>query len=116
MEGLDILCQAKSGMGKTAVFALSVLNQLAGDEEGKEPKVSQECSCLVIGHTRELAYQIQKDFRRFGQFSTGVNSIVVFGGVPIEDNIAEMDKLKPQIVVGTPGRLVALMERRRLRL
>ena len=48
--GMDVLCQAKSGMGKTAVFVLSVLQQL-------EP-VENEVAALIICHTRELAYQV----------------------------------------------------------
>lgn len=50
--GLDVLCQAKSGMGKTAVFVLSVLQQL-------EPKAG-ECQALVLCHTRELAFQVRR--------------------------------------------------------
>lgn len=48
---MDVLCQAKSGMGKTAVFVLSVLQQLE-PEEGK-------VGCIVVCHTRELAFQVQ---------------------------------------------------------
>ena len=50
--GMDVLCQAKSGMGKTAVFVLSVLQQL-------EP-VENEVAALIICHTRELAYQVER--------------------------------------------------------
>jgi superfamily II DNA/RNA helicase len=50
--GMDVLCQAKSGMGKTAVFVLSILQQL-------EPKAG-EVSALVLCHTRELAYQVTR--------------------------------------------------------
>ena len=50
--GMDVLCQAKSGMGKTAVFVLSVLQQL-------EP-VENEVAALIICHTRELAYQVRR--------------------------------------------------------
>lgn len=56
LVGVDILCQAKSGMGKTAVFVLSTLNQLAETED---------VSVLVMCHTRELAYQIGNEFNRF---------------------------------------------------
>jgi ATP-dependent RNA helicase UAP56/SUB2 len=48
MIGVDILCQAKSGMGKTAVFVLTILHQL--------PKDPRPCSALVLCHNRELAY------------------------------------------------------------
>ena len=57
MIGVDILCQAKSGMGKTAVFVLTILHQL--------PENPKPCSAIVLCHNRELAYQIKKEFARF---------------------------------------------------
>jgi ATP-dependent RNA helicase UAP56/SUB2 len=59
--GNDVLCQAKSGMGKTAVFVLTVLQQLGSDPE--------PLSALVLCHTRELAYQIKSEFLRFSKFT-----------------------------------------------
>jgi len=58
--GIDILCQAKSGMGKTAVFVLATLQQL-------EP-VDGVVSVLVMCHTRELAFQISKEYERFSKY------------------------------------------------
>merc|ERR1712198_193061 len=58
--GMDILGQAKSGMGKTAVFVLATLQQI-------DP-VDGQVSCLVMCHTRELAYQIAKEYERFSKF------------------------------------------------
>jgi ATP-dependent RNA helicase UAP56/SUB2 len=55
--GVDILCQAKSGMGKTAVFVLTTLHQL-----GDSPR---PLSALILCHTRELAFQIKKEYDRF---------------------------------------------------
>ena len=55
LAGVDILCQAKSGMGKTAVFVLTILNRLV--------KTDPECSALIISHTRELAIQIKTSSR-----------------------------------------------------
>jgi ATP-dependent RNA helicase UAP56/SUB2 len=72
LMGQDILGQAKSGMGKTAVFVLSILNQL-----GKEP---DPLSALVICHTRELAYQIKSEFNRFNKHLEKVTAEVIFGG------------------------------------
>ena len=63
LQGQDILCQAKSGMGKTAVFVISILNQIAPEGENYEPN-----QCIVTCHTRELAHQIYKDFKRLGIF------------------------------------------------
>merc|ERR1712183_530390 len=58
--GMDIVCQAKSGMGKTAVFVLATLQQI-------EPSDGQ-VSVLVMSHTRELAFQINKEYERFSKF------------------------------------------------
>ena len=57
--GGDIICQAKSGMGKTAVFVLATLHQVT--------PVSGEIHVVVLCHTRELAYQIQKEYERFSK-------------------------------------------------
>lgn len=57
---MDILCQAKSGMGKTAVFVLATLQQL-------EP-VENQVHVLVMCHTRELAFQISKEYERFSKY------------------------------------------------
>merc|ERR1712131_366 len=62
--GMDILCQAKSGMGETAVFVLATLQQI-------EP-VDGQVSVLVMCHTRELAFQISKEYERFSKFMPSV--------------------------------------------
>lgn len=102
--GQDVICQAKSGMGKTAVFVISVLQQL-------EP-VDGEVSVLVLCHTRELAFQITHEFERFTTYLKSVRVAPVFGGVPIKQNI-EMLKNKdtaPHVLVGTAGRVKALVD------
>jgi len=98
--GVDTLCQAKSGMGKTAVFVLSVLQQI-------EP-VDGEIHCLVLCHIRELAYQICKEFERFKKFMSNVEVGVFFGGVPVASD-RERCKKPPHIVIGTPGRVLDLV-------
>lgn len=62
--GMDIVCQAKSGMGKTAVFVLATLQQL-------DP-VDGEVSVLVMAHTRELSFQISKEYERFSKYYPNV--------------------------------------------
>eukprot|EP00871_Galdieria_phlegrea_P005987 jgi/Galph1/876/GphlegSOOS_G5676.1 len=104
--GGDIVCQAKSGMGKTAVFALAVLHQLV-PEEGK-------VSCIVLGHTRELAYQIAHEFERFSKYLPTVRTAVLYGGVPIKQHIDRLKQSPPHIVVGTPGRVLDLVRRKSL--
>lgn len=65
LQGQDVLCQAKSGMGKTAVFVISILNQLAPVDVNGKMQYEPHC-CIVTCHTRELAHQIFKDFKRLG--------------------------------------------------
>ncbi len=81
MQGRDILCQARSGMGKTAVFIIGVLNQLTLVDGAYKP-----FSCLVICHTRELAHQIFKDFRRLGKYFKNPDLRIgcFFGGFPTD--------------------------------
>ncbi|WAR58936.1 hypothetical protein PtB15_10B276 [Puccinia triticina] len=101
--GMDVLCQAKSGMGKTAVFVTATLQQM-------DPK-DGEVSMLVLCHTRELAYQIKNEYARFSKYMPDIRTAVVYGGISIKQD-AEMLKAKdkcPHILVGTPGRLNALV-------
>ncbi|CAN7141352.1 unnamed protein product [Brassica rapa subsp. narinosa] len=98
--GMDVICQAKSGMGKTAVFVLSTLQQI-------EPSPGQ-VSALILCHTRELAYQICNEFVRFSTYLPDTRVSVFYGGV---NNKIHKDLLKnecPHIVVGTPGRVLGL--------
>ncbi|KAK6979278.1 Spliceosome RNA helicase ddx39b [Biomphalaria glabrata] len=97
---MDVLCQAKSGMGKTAVFVLATLQQL-------EP-VDGQVSVLVLAHTRELAFQISKEYERFSKYNNNVKIAVFFGGMNIKKDEEVLKKNCPHIVVGTPGRILAL--------
>jgi ATP-dependent RNA helicase UAP56/SUB2 len=97
---MDVLCQAKSGMGKTAVFVLTTLQQL-------EP-VDGEVGVLVMCHTRELAYQINEEYTRFIKYLPDVKCKVIYGGEPIMKHRNELKESMPHIVVATPGRLFAL--------
>jgi superfamily II DNA/RNA helicase len=72
---MDIICQAKSGMGKTAVFVLATLNQLV--------PVDGEVSVVVLCHVRELAFQIGKEYDRFSKYLTNVKTAVLYGGACI---------------------------------
>ncbi|CRL01600.1 CLUMA_CG014217, isoform A [Clunio marinus] len=106
--GMDILCQAKSGMGKTAVFVLATLQQL-------EPTDNQ-VYVLVMCHTRELAFQISKEYERFSKYMSGVKVGVFFGGMPIQKDEETLKTMTPHIVVGTPGRVLALIRNKKLNL
>ncbi|XP_068606570.1 ATP-dependent RNA helicase DDX39A-like [Brachionichthys hirsutus] len=105
---MDILCQAKSGMGKTAVFVLATLQQI-------EP-VDGQVSVLVMCHTRELAFQISKEYERFSKYMPNVKAAVFFGGLAIKKDEEVLRKNCPHIVVGTPGRILALTSNKTLSL
>ncbi|KAH6828390.1 DEAD/DEAH box RNA helicase family protein [Perilla frutescens var. hirtella] len=108
--GMDVICQAKSGMGKTAVFVLSTLQQI-------EP-VAGQVAALVLCHTRELAYQacvlvlnnfmICHEFERFSTYLPDIKVAVFYGGVSIKIHKDLLKNECPHIVVGTPGRILAL--------
>jgi superfamily II DNA/RNA helicase len=98
---MDVICQAKSGMGKTAVFVLATLQQI-------EP-IDGQVSVLVMCHTRELAFQIGKEYERFCKYMPSVKVSVFFGGVGIKKDEETLKKNCPHIVVGTPGRILALI-------
>lgn len=106
--GMDVLCQAKSGHGKTAVFVLATLQQL-------EP-VDGDVSVLVMCHTRELAFQIKNEYTRFAKYMPDVRVNTFYGGTPVtKDTELLRDKTKcPHIVVATPGRLNALVREKAL--
>ncbi|KAG2201466.1 hypothetical protein INT46_000628 [Mucor plumbeus] len=108
--GMDVLCQAKSGMGKTAVFVLATLQQL-------EP-VNGEVSVIVLCHTRELAFQIKNEYARFSKYLPDIRTEVFYGGVPMTKDVEILkDKNRcPHILVGTPGRVLALVRDKHLKL
>lgn len=105
-----MLCQAKSGLGKTAVFVLSTLQQIN--------PVAGEVSVIVLCHTRELAYQIKNEYARFSKYLPDVRTTVFYGGTPIQKDVEVLkDKdQSPHIIVATPGRLNALVRDKYLRL
>ncbi|CAA0838010.1 DEAD-box ATP-dependent RNA helicase 56 [Striga hermonthica] len=111
--GMDVICQAKSGMGKTAVFVLSTLQQI-------EP-VAGQVAALVLCHTRELAYQactihICHEFERFSTYLPDIKVAVFYGGVNVKIHKDLLKNECPHIVVGTPGRILALARDKELSL
>jgi len=101
MEGRDVLGLAQTGTGKTAAFALPILDRLS-----KGPRHATRA--LVIAPTRELAEQIEASFRLFGG-QTGLKSATVYGGVGQTPQIAALKK-GTEIIVACPGRLLDLMQ------
>lgn len=105
--GSDIICVAKSGMGKTAVFVLSVLQQIV-PEDG-------EVDTIVLCHTRELAYQICQEFHRLAKYLPTVKVSVFYGGIPVRQHQTMLEDDTPHVVVGTPGRVMDLIDRESLK-
>merc|ERR1711957_1084944 len=106
--GTDVICQAKSGMGKTAVFVLAALQQI--DPADKAVKV------LVLCHTRELAYQIKHEYDRFAKYFAEVKAGVVYGGTPIAKDVEMLKDNCPHVLIGTPGRVKGLVQHKDLKL
>jgi ATP-dependent RNA helicase RhlE len=104
LEGRDIFGCAQTGTGKTAAFALPILQHL----EPKEPvKGKRPIKCLVLAPTRELANQINDSFKAYGKFSK-LRTTVVFGGVNQNKQVNQLNA-GIDILVATPGRLLDLM-------
>lgn len=103
LEGNDVLGQAQTGTGKTAAFALPMLNRL--DENSKN------IQALILCPTRELALQVTEETKKFAQNLRDVKIVPVFGGQSYEIQKRAIKK-NPQVIVGTPGRIIDLMERR----
>jgi ATP-dependent RNA helicase UAP56/SUB2 len=108
LMGTDIICQAKSGMGKTAVFVLATLHQLV--------PVKDQVDTLVLCHTRELAYQICQEFLRFSKYLPEVKVKVFFGGIAVRQHRQLLEGEMPNVVVGTPGRVLQLAKEKKLKL
>lgn len=103
---MDVICQAKSGMGKTAVFVLATLQQLEA--------VEGQVGVLVLCHTRELAFQIRNEYERFSKYMPNVKTAVFYGGTPLSSDIKTLEGECPNIVVGTPGRILHLVRKKHL--
>eukprot|EP00775_Hariotina_reticulata_P006637 gene6637-6864_t len=100
LSGKDVIGTAQTGSGKTAAFALPILQQLAKDPYG--------IYALVLTPTRELAMQLADQFRAFGA-GMSLKDTVIIGGVDMRPQAQALAR-RPHIVVATPGRLAALIE------
>jgi ATP-dependent RNA helicase RhlE len=101
LEGRDLVGIAQTGTGKTAAFALPALDRLAHE---RKPCPLLSCRVLVLSPTRELAAQIAESFRAYGSF-LGLSVATVFGGVPINKQIRQLQR-GVDVLVATPGRLL----------
>lgn len=106
IDGKDVIGLANTGTGKTAAFLLPIIERQSG--------ITLRPSVLIMAPTRELAQQIDEQFR---EFSKGLDlySTLIVGGVNIDRQIRDL-KRRPHVIIGTPGRLKDLMKRRVLQL
>ena len=109
LSGNDVLCQGKAGMGKTAIVIFTIINRILKQE------IKGEFSCLVLCHTRELAYQISKEFSRFSK-NLNIKTGLLIGGDNEKNQIQDLKNNKPQVIIGTPGRILSLTQKKQLNL
>ncbi len=107
LEGRDILGIAQTGTGKTAAFALPILDRIARNPKPLRPKSAR---VLVLAPTRELAAQIAASFSAYGR-NVRLSVATVFGGVPINRQIRDLAR-GVDVLVATPGRLIDLIDRK----
>lgn len=108
LEGSDLLGCAQTGTGKTAAFAIPILQLLEQRLDRRTGKPSLKS--LILTPTRELAIQISESFAAYGK-NTRVRNTVIFGGVSQHSQVEALRK-GPEILIATPGRLLDLMEQR----
>jgi ATP-dependent RNA helicase DeaD len=101
----DLIALAQTGTGKTAAFTLPILDMI---DDG-----SRKIQLLVLCPTRELCLQITKDITNYSKYMRNIKTTAVYGGSSITDQIRSL-RDKPQIVVGTPGRVIDLINRKAL--
>lgn len=106
VTGEDCIGQARTGTGKTAAFALPVIQKL-------DPR-SEDLQALVLAPTRELSEQVEREFRLIAGGSP-CETVLVVGGRPLGPQIKALERC-PQVAIGTPGRVIDLIQRRVLHL
>lgn len=99
LDGRDLIAQSQSGTGKTATFAISVLQSI---------KPEKKTQALIISHTRELASQIHTVFSNLSKYMD-VNLCLLTGGSSVQKNRNELAE-NPHILIGTPGRVLDMMK------
>ena len=102
LSGRDVLGMAQTGSGKTAAFSLPLLNNI--DPDLRAPQI------LVLAPTRELAVQVAEAMTEFSKHMRGVNVVALYGGQRYDVQLRAL-RQGPQIVVGTPGRLLDHLKR-----
>jgi ATP-dependent RNA helicase RhlE len=110
LAGHDLLATAQTGTGKTAAFALPMLDRL----QAHPPTEQSPIRALILTPTRELALQVEASFRTYGRY-LNLKTAVILGGISQDSQVKALRK-KPEILVATPGRLLDLINQRHVRL
>lgn len=106
MNGRDIIAQAQSGTGKTATFAIGALSRVNTKENCNQ--------ILIMSPTHELTSQISGVVSSLGNIIPGLRVKTIIGGSSIDDDVEEMHKTPPHVIVGTPGRVYDMIRRRHI--
>ncbi|AIQ52031.1 DEAD/DEAH box helicase [Paenibacillus sp. FSL R7-0331] len=106
LTGADMIGQAQTGTGKTAAFGIPLISKISREDE--------RITALVMTPTRELAIQVAEEIGKLSRFK-GLRSLAIYGGQDIGRQIRGLKK-KPQIIIGTPGRLLDHINRKTIRL
>ena len=104
LAGRDVLAAAQTGTGKTAAFVLPIVDRLRGHANTSFSPARHPVRCLIVVPTRELAIQVDEMVRTYGR-TVPLRPAVVYGGVPLEPQIAQL-RAGVEILVATPGRLL----------
>jgi ATP-dependent RNA helicase DeaD len=107
LEGRDVIGQAQTGTGKTAAFGIPMIEHIVPFEKFVQ--------AIILCPTRELAVQVSEEMKKLAKYTKGVWVTTVYGGDSIDRQIKSL-KAGANIVVGTPGRVIDLIERRALKL
>lgn len=109
LSGTDIIAKAPTGSGKTAAFAIPIIEKLDLNPENRY------IQALVLCPTRELAIQVHREFEKLTKYFENVSVVSVYGGQNIEKQLSAIKK-DPQIIVATPGRLMDHLRRGSIKL
>ncbi|KAF6733163.1 ATP-dependent RNA helicase DDX54 [Oryzias melastigma] len=108
LDGKDVVAMARTGSGKTAAFLVPMFERL------KAPQAQSGARALILSPTRELALQTMKFTKELGKF-TGLKTALILGGDRMEDQFAALHE-NPDIIIGTPGRLMHVVKEMNLKL